>query len=237
MGTPGDPLAAYVVGSFDTKGEELDFIAARIRDQGVAVVTVDVSTSDAAPRGCDVSNAEVAAAHPGGVRGGLQRRARQRGRGDGAGARRLSARACGRGRRRDRRRRLRGRRAALAGAAGVAGGLPQAAGVHARVGRRARLRRQRRHHDAVPGRRRVGAEPHLAPGAGQRRARDRRHGAGLAARAGRRAAGDRADDVRRHHALRAGRHRAARGRATTASSSTPPAPAGSRWRSSSRRAC
>jgi len=68
MGTPGDPLAAYVVGSFDTKGEELNFIAARIRDQGVAAVTVDVSTWDAAPRGCDVSNAEVAAAHPGGVR-------------------------------------------------------------------------------------------------------------------------------------------------------------------------
>src|SRR6478735_3491840 len=67
MGTPGDPLAAYVVGSFDTKGEELNFIAARIRDQGVAVVTVDVSTSSAAPRGCDVSNAEVAAGHPGGV--------------------------------------------------------------------------------------------------------------------------------------------------------------------------
>jgi uncharacterized protein (UPF0261 family) len=67
MGTPGEPLAAYVVGSFDTKGEELDFIAARIRDEGVAVVTIDVSTSEAVPRGCDVSNAVVAAAHPGGV--------------------------------------------------------------------------------------------------------------------------------------------------------------------------
>ena len=67
MATPDDRRAAYVVGSFDTKGEELAFLAARIRDQGVAVVTVDVSTSAAAPRGCDVSNAEVAAAHPGGV--------------------------------------------------------------------------------------------------------------------------------------------------------------------------
>jgi len=68
MVMPGDPRAAYVVGTFDTKAEELEFIAARIRDQGVAVVTVDVSTSSAAVRGCDVANAEVAAAHPGGVR-------------------------------------------------------------------------------------------------------------------------------------------------------------------------
>jgi uncharacterized protein (UPF0261 family) len=67
MATPDDRRAAYVVGTFDTKGEELEFIGARIRDQGVAVVTVDVSTSGAAPRGCDVSNAEVAAAHPGGA--------------------------------------------------------------------------------------------------------------------------------------------------------------------------
>ncbi len=59
--------AAYVVGSFDTKGEELNFIAARIREQGLRVVTVDVSTSAAASRGCDVGNAEVAAVHPGGV--------------------------------------------------------------------------------------------------------------------------------------------------------------------------
>ena len=42
MVMPGDPRAAYVVGTFDTKAEELEFIAARIRDQGVAVVTVDV---------------------------------------------------------------------------------------------------------------------------------------------------------------------------------------------------
>ena len=67
MGMPNGPLAAYIVGSFDTKGEELNFIAARVRDQGVAVVTVDVSTSAAAQRGCDVSTTDVAAAHPGGA--------------------------------------------------------------------------------------------------------------------------------------------------------------------------
>ena len=67
MSTPAADRAAYVVGSFDTKGAELAFIADRIRAQGVHAVTVDVSTSAAVPRGCDVSSAEVAAAHPGGV--------------------------------------------------------------------------------------------------------------------------------------------------------------------------
>ena len=67
MNPPGAARAAYVVGSFDTKGDELNFIAERIREQCVAVVTVDVSTSAAAPRGCDVANAEVAAAHPDGA--------------------------------------------------------------------------------------------------------------------------------------------------------------------------
>lgn len=67
MDIPGAARAAYVVGSFDTKGEELNFIAARIRAQGVDAVTVDVSTSAAATRGCDVSNGDVAAAHAGGA--------------------------------------------------------------------------------------------------------------------------------------------------------------------------
>ena len=44
-------------------------------------------------------------------------------------------------------------------------------------------------------------------------------------------AGDRADHVRGHHALRAGGGRAHWRLTTTASSSTPPAPAGGRWRS------
>ena len=69
MSAPGAARAAYVVGSFDTKGEELAFIAQRIRAHGVRVLTVDVSTSAAASRGCDVSNTEVAAAHPGGAPG------------------------------------------------------------------------------------------------------------------------------------------------------------------------
>ena len=67
MTEPGVARAAYVVGSFDTKGEELNFIAAQVRAQGMRAVTVDVSTSAAAPRGCDIGNAEVAAAHAGGA--------------------------------------------------------------------------------------------------------------------------------------------------------------------------
>ncbi len=59
--------AAYVVGSFDTKGEELAFLCACLRNQGVRVVSVDVSTSAMAARACDFGNADVAAMHPGGA--------------------------------------------------------------------------------------------------------------------------------------------------------------------------
>jgi uncharacterized protein (UPF0261 family) len=59
--------AAYVVGSFDTKAEELNYIGERLREQGARVLSVDVSTSGIAARGCDVGNAEVAALHPGGA--------------------------------------------------------------------------------------------------------------------------------------------------------------------------
>ena len=54
---------AYVCGTFDTKGPELGFIAACLRDAGVATCTVDVSTRphDVA---CDVTAAEVARHHP-----------------------------------------------------------------------------------------------------------------------------------------------------------------------------
>ena len=56
-------------------------------------------------------------------------------------------------------------------------------------------------------------------------------------RARRRPAAGRRDDVRRHHALRRpARASCSRSAATRCSSSTPPAPAGARWRRSSRRA-
>ena len=54
---------AYVCGTFDTKGPELHFIGACLRDADVATCTVDVSTRphDVA---CDVTAADVARHHP-----------------------------------------------------------------------------------------------------------------------------------------------------------------------------
>ncbi|NMO90250.1 Tm-1-like ATP-binding domain-containing protein [Actinomycetospora sp. TBRC 11914] len=51
---------AYVVGTFDTKGDELRYVAGLIRDAGHEVTTVDVGTSDAGERRADVAAADVA---------------------------------------------------------------------------------------------------------------------------------------------------------------------------------
>ena len=86
------------------------------------------------------------------------------------------------------------------------------------------------------GHRRRGPELDLGAHPGQRRRRDGRHGRRRAAGAARaRPAAGRRDDVRRHHAVRR-RTRASgwRSAATRCSCSTPPAPAGARWRRSSR---
>jgi uncharacterized protein (UPF0261 family) len=58
--------AAYVVGTFDTKGDELRYVAGLIREAGVPVVTVDVGTKSEASD-VDVPAAEVAAHHPEGA--------------------------------------------------------------------------------------------------------------------------------------------------------------------------
>ena len=58
---------AYVVGTFDTKGRELDYVAGLARDAGARVVTVDVSTSGTGAGKPDVTAQEVAAHHPGGA--------------------------------------------------------------------------------------------------------------------------------------------------------------------------
>ncbi|MBQ6643841.1 MAG: Tm-1-like ATP-binding domain-containing protein, partial [Saccharopolyspora sp.] len=61
---------AYVVGTFDTKGAELRYVAGLAAAGGVQVGTVDLSTSgDPAdnPDDVDVSATEVAAAHPRGA--------------------------------------------------------------------------------------------------------------------------------------------------------------------------
>ena len=52
--------AAYVVGTFDTKAQELFYLRDRMLEKGVPVVTVDVSTSTDAGHGTDVGAAEVA---------------------------------------------------------------------------------------------------------------------------------------------------------------------------------
>lgn len=55
----------YVIGTMDTKGEELRFAAACIRNAGAEPVLVDVGTKGAG-QGADVTAAEIAAHHPGG---------------------------------------------------------------------------------------------------------------------------------------------------------------------------
>lgn len=54
---------AYVVGTFDTKGEELRYVAERIQEAGTKPVTVDVSSKPSSTA-ADVPNTEVAGHHP-----------------------------------------------------------------------------------------------------------------------------------------------------------------------------
>lgn len=58
-------MTAAVAGTFDTKGEELDYIADLIRRAGLAVRTVDLGTTGTGK--ADVSAAEIAAHHPDGA--------------------------------------------------------------------------------------------------------------------------------------------------------------------------
>ncbi|MEN3269713.1 Tm-1-like ATP-binding domain-containing protein [Pseudonocardia sp.] len=57
---------AYVIGTYDTKGAELEYAAERLRAAGAEVVTVDVSTQRGGSA-ADVSAEEVASHHPGDV--------------------------------------------------------------------------------------------------------------------------------------------------------------------------
>ena len=61
-----DRGAAYVVGTFDTKADELRYVAGLIRDCGLRTVTVDVSTRSGA-RDVDIAVEEVARRHPQGA--------------------------------------------------------------------------------------------------------------------------------------------------------------------------
>src|SRR5688572_10908157 len=56
----------YAVATMDTKGQELAYVADRVRAAGAAVVTVDVGTQAEPTVAADVSRRQVAACHPGG---------------------------------------------------------------------------------------------------------------------------------------------------------------------------
>lgn len=58
--------SAYVVGTFDTKGDELRYVAGLIREAGVPVRTVDLATGGE-PSDVDVTAHELAAWHPDGA--------------------------------------------------------------------------------------------------------------------------------------------------------------------------
>ena len=203
--------AAYVAGTFDTKGRELYFLRQCLEKLGLRVVTVDLSTSGK-PSTAAVHPREVARHHPRGRVGGLQRRPRQRRHGDGARLRALHPRpardlgglisAGGSG----------GTTLATAGDARAADRRAQGDGLDHGQRRHPALRRAERHLHDVFGDRRAGHQPHQRAGAGQRRAcagRDDRPPAGAL---GRQQAGPRPDHVRRHHALRAGGDEAPRRR-------------------------
>ena len=57
---------ALVVGTFDTKSEELNYIVNVLSSSGVAVKTVDLSTSKS-ESSADYKPAEIAASHPDGA--------------------------------------------------------------------------------------------------------------------------------------------------------------------------
>ncbi|MGB6103574.1 MAG: Tm-1-like ATP-binding domain-containing protein [Pusillimonas sp.] len=57
----------WVVGTFDTKAQELDYVAGLMREAGVSVVTVDIGTSGGGVASADISAPQVASHHPDGA--------------------------------------------------------------------------------------------------------------------------------------------------------------------------
>ena len=202
--------AAYVAGTFDTKGRELYFLRQCLEKLGLRVVTVDLSTSGK-PSTAAVHPREVARHHPegeaavfSGDRGSavtamaLAFSRFVQTRGDLGGL--LSAGGSG------------GTTLATAGHAGAAGRRAQGDGLDHGQRRHPALRRAERHLHDVFGDRRAGHPPHQRAGAGQRRACAGRDDRPPADALGRQQAGPRPHHVRRHHALRAGGGEAPRGR-------------------------
>ena len=223
-----------LLGTLDSKGTEYAFLKEQIEAQGVQTLVIDAGVLGAPPFRRILPAAEVAKAGGGDLAAARRAQGSRRGHG-GHGQGRRGDRHAARRRRPHRRHHRHGRRRRHVDRrsrhAGAAGRLSEAAGLHARVGRRAALcRRQGRYDDAGDRRHRrhqpaVLAHPH------QRRRRDRRHGQGRDARRSAGQAADRRHHVRRHHALRDQGARSSGSRpATRCWFSTPPAPAGGPWR-------
>ena len=185
-----------VVGTADTKGAELAYVADVVRSRGVDVVVVDVGTSPHDTAGRRRSSRRGCRPPSRRRRGSAVRRPR-RGRG-GDGGRPLRLRQVTLGRRRDRRHRWLGWHGAdHPGDAVAPGRRPQGDGVDGRVGQRRSVRRCRRHRHDVLDHRRRRAQPDLPGRARQRRQRRRRDGGQPGAAQRRRPACRRVDDVRR----------------------------------------
>ena len=56
----------YVIGTFDTKAEELSYVARLIRATGINVTTVDVGTTESSAE-ADIPAHDVASHHPEGA--------------------------------------------------------------------------------------------------------------------------------------------------------------------------
>ena len=165
--------AAYVAGTFDTKGRELFFLRQCLEKLGMRVVTVDLSTSGK-PSPASVHPREVARHHPQGEsavfsgdrgsavdRDGARLRAFLRTRRDLGGI--ISAGGSG------------GTSMATQGMRALPIGVPEDDGLDHGQRRHAALRRPERHLHDVFGDRRAGHQPHQRAGAGQRGERAGRH--------------------------------------------------------------
>ena len=172
------PPAVLVVGTLDTKGEELRFIRDIVAGSGLRARLVDVSTSGKLAS-CDVSAQEIALNHP---RGGSAVFGPDRGASVTAMAEAFDTwlKPPDRHRRHHLRGRLGRRLDRRAGDARAADRRAEADDLLGRLRRRRPLCRTRRHHDDVFGHRRAGPELDLAPGAGERRPGADRDGEGAA---------------------------------------------------------
>ena len=202
--------AAYVAGTFDTKGRELYFLRQCLEKLGLRVVTVDLATSGK-PSTAAIHPREVARHHPDGEAAVFSERPRQRRHRDGARLRALR-RDAKRPRRPDRRRRLGRHHAGDQRHARAAGRRSEGDGLDDGQRRHAALRRPERHLHDVLGHRRAGHPSHQRAGARQRGARAGRNDRPPAGDLGDQQAGARPDHVRRHDGVRAGRRQAPRGR-------------------------